>query len=369
MSIKRIDLDVARFNQKIKEAVKKNFKNYISQTEKYKINGKTITIPVRRLEIPRFHYGSNESGVGQGEGDFGDAFQENENGNNHGDKSGEPVYDSEFTLDEIVKMLADDLELPELEPKNYGSVEDTRDKYKSISRHGPRSQRSFKRTMKETLKRTIASGEYDPENPIIIPEKPDFRHRYAPPIKTPETRAAVIYLMDSSGSMDSCIDVAKHTFFWIDLWIQKHYKQTERIYIHYDTGAREVAKDSFFKATSAGGTDLSSGLEVADKIISTKFNSSDWNIYLIHATDGDYQSQTKGDWDVKARLNKLLTKVNAYMVEQITGGQSYPLYYDNFLAKYFSDVFQKQMRVSSIKNEVENIPEVLKTFFGKVKVG
>ena len=360
MSIRRIDRDVSRFNDKIKKAVKDNFKDYISHTEKYKINGKTITIPVRRIEIPRFHYGQNDSGVGQGEGEWGDVF-------NHGDEDRDPVYDSEFTLDEIVKMLADELELPELEPKNYGSVEESIDKYKSISRQGPRSQRSFKRTFKEALKRSLASGEYDSENPILIPEKPDFRYRYAPPIKTPDTKAALIYLMDSSGSMDSCIDIAKHTFFWIDLWIQKHYKKTERRYIHYDTGAREVGKDSFFKATSSGGTDISSGLEIADKIISTQFNSSEWNIYLIHATDGDYQSATKGDWEIKNLLKKTLTKVNAYMVEQILGGQNYPLYYANFLEKYFSGVFQKQMRVASVKNEVEKIPEVLKTFFGKVK--
>ncbi len=361
MSIRRIDRDVSRFNEKIKEAVKKNFKNYISQTEKYKINGKTITIPVRRIEIPRFHYGQN-GGVGQGEGEWGDSF-------NHGDKSGEPTYDSEFTLEEIAKMLGDELELPLLEPKNYGSVEYDQDKYKSITREGPRSQRSFKRTMKEALKRTIASGEYDPENPVIIPEKPDFRHRYAPPIKTPDTKAAIIYVMDSSGSMkfENTLTIAKNTFFWIDLWIPKHYNKTERRYVHYDTNAREVEKNSFFKVTASGGTDLAAGLELADKIISANFNSSDWNIYLVHATDGDYTSSLRGDWELKDNLKKVLNKVNAYFVEQINPERPSALMYDNFLKKYFLDKYKEQIRLASIEQEPEQIPLVLRTFFGKVK--
>ncbi len=34
----------------------------------------------------------------------------------------------------------------------------------------------------------------------------------------------------------------------------------------------------------------------------------------------------------------------------------------------YKEVFQKQMRVSSIENQAEKIPEVIQTFFGKVKV-
>ncbi len=312
MSIKRIDSDVARFNDKLKNKVKDNFRKYIQGTDVFEINGKTIKIPVNRIELPRFRYGSNESGVGQGDGDIGDVIDgDAKNGSNgHGDSSGDPIYRAEFTVDEIVELLAQNLELPNLEPKNYGVVEQEKGKYKSIAVVGPRSQVSFKRTFKEALKRSIALGEYDPKNPVIVPQKSDFRYRYAPPINTPVSNAAIIYLMDSSGSMTSCIDIAKHTFFWIDLWIQKHYKKTERKYIHYDTGAREVSKEKFFKATSSGGTDLISGLELSDKIISSKFISADWNIYLIHATDGDYQS-TKGDWELKTRLN-IASDINIY---------------------------------------------------------
>lgn len=361
MSIRRIDRDVSRFNDKLKQAIKSNFKNYISHTEKYKINGKTITIPVRRIEIPRFHYGTNNSGVGQGEGEWGDVF-------NHGDEDRDPVYDSEFTLDELVKMLAEELELPNIEPKNYGNTEHDKDRYTSITKEGPRSQRSFKRTMKEALKRTIASGEYDPENPIIIPEKPDFRHRYAPPIKTPDTKAAIIYLMDSSGSMGGeTLKIAKNTLFWIDLWIQKNYKKTERKYIHYDTGAREVSKELFFQANASGGTNLTSGLELSDKIIVKDFNSSEWNIFLVHVTDGDYTSSAANEWELKEGINKVLKKVNAYFVEQINSEKPSALLYDHFLKRYFIDKHKEKIRLASIKREFEQIPEVIKTFFGKAK--
>ena len=50
-------------------------------------------------------------------------------------------------------------------------------KYKGISLTGPESLRHTKRTFKRALKRTIASGQFDPKRPIIVPIKEDRRYR------------------------------------------------------------------------------------------------------------------------------------------------------------------------------------------------
>src|SRR3712207_4808430 len=50
-----------------------------------------------------------------------------------------------------------------------------KDKYSGIARVGPDSLRHFKRSYREALKRQIFSGDYDPEDPIIVPIRDAMR--------------------------------------------------------------------------------------------------------------------------------------------------------------------------------------------------
>src|SRR5206468_2648873 len=76
-----------------------------------------------------------------------------------------------------------------------------RDKYSGIKPVGPNSLRHFKRSFKEALKRQIMVGDYDPANPVIIPQKKDMRYRSWKEVKSPQSNAVIVFMMDVSGSM------------------------------------------------------------------------------------------------------------------------------------------------------------------------
>ena len=63
-----------------------------------------------------------------------------------------------------------------------------KDKYTSIRQAGPESLRHFKRTFKRALKRQIASGTYNPDDPIVIPIREDKQYRSWKEVPKPETR-------------------------------------------------------------------------------------------------------------------------------------------------------------------------------------
>ena len=59
--------DHARFRQIIKGKIKQDLKKYIQHSEMFGRKGKDIvTIPMPQIDIPRFRFGSNQGGVGQG---------------------------------------------------------------------------------------------------------------------------------------------------------------------------------------------------------------------------------------------------------------------------------------------------------------
>src|SRR3989338_7137925 len=94
----RIGRDQDRFEQKIKrlkdQAIKKYFRN-----DSIGVRGKDgiLRVPIRKLELPKFRYGSNEEGgVGSGEGDVGSPVPGTKPSgadSDEGTKPSEPDYD------------------------------------------------------------------------------------------------------------------------------------------------------------------------------------------------------------------------------------------------------------------------------------
>ena len=64
--VRKIDKDKTRFDQIVRGKIKKNLQKYISGREMIGRKGRNIvSIPLPQIELPKFHYGSNEkSGVG-----------------------------------------------------------------------------------------------------------------------------------------------------------------------------------------------------------------------------------------------------------------------------------------------------------------
>ena len=172
-----------------------------------------------------------------------------------GSQEGQKALEVEFRLDELASILAEELELPHIEPKGQKMMKSVTERYTGINTIGPDSLKHFKRSYKEALKRQIISGSYDFENPIIIPHRGDFRYRSTDSKIEYENMAVVIYMMDVSGSMgDEQKEIVRTESFWINLWLKNQYKDIDIRYIIHDATAKEVDEDTFFRTRESGGT-------------------------------------------------------------------------------------------------------------------
>ena len=108
-----IDPDRARFRDIIKGRVRKDLRKYMSSREMIGRKGKnTVSIPLPQIGLPRFRYGENKGGVGQGEGDEGDGAGQ---GQKAGDKPGEHVLEVELTIEELAELLGEEPETIDVE--------------------------------------------------------------------------------------------------------------------------------------------------------------------------------------------------------------------------------------------------------------
>jgi hypothetical protein len=126
--------------------------------------------------------------------------------------------------------------------------------------------------------------------PWLDPFDLRFRNRVREPL--PTSKAAMFCLMDVSGSMDEARkDLAKRFFILLYLFLSRHYRQTDVIFIRHHTQAAEVTEDEFFHATESGGTVVSSALTLMHEIIRERYMGQEWNIYGAQASDGDNWQQ------------------------------------------------------------------------------
>ena len=187
MAQTKIDQDVGRFKRIIRGRVRENLKKYITQGEMMGKQGKdVVSIPIPQIDIPRFKLDGNKGGgVGSGDGEPGDPVSgqqgQGSGAGQAGDQEGQHALEVELTFDEFVEIMAEELELPRIEPKGNEQIQSLRGRYRGITYVGPNSLRHFKRTYKEALKHQISAGQYDPEDPIIIPIRQDQRYRRTRP--------------------------------------------------------------------------------------------------------------------------------------------------------------------------------------------
>ncbi|HRK31650.1 MAG TPA: DUF444 family protein, partial [Tepidisphaeraceae bacterium] len=189
----KIEKDHQRFRQIVKGRIRDDLRKFLSKGELIGKEGKhLISIPVRNIDLPHFRYGDNSQGVGTGEGDEGQAVGKGKG--QGGEQQGQHLMEVDLTLDELAEILAEELKLPRIEPKGRHRITTVREKYSSLRRVGPESLRHFKRSFKEAIKRQIMTGNYDPDSPVIIPEKKDIRSRSWKEIKSPQSNALIVFM-------------------------------------------------------------------------------------------------------------------------------------------------------------------------------
>lgn len=369
MTIKQ---DRSRFRQIVRGQIKENLRKFISQGELISRKGKEkISIPLPQIDIPRFRYGSkNAGGVGQGEGEVGDAVQQGDPGQQPGNEPGagqmpgEHVLEAEVQLEELAEILGEELELPKIQPRGEKQISVEKDKYSGIRRVGPESLRHFRRTFKEALKRQIASGVYTAKNPVIVPIRDDKRFRSWKTSSVPQSNAVIIYMMDVSGSMgDEQKEIVRIESFWIDTWLRSQYNGIESRYIIHDATAREVDSHTFFHTRESGGTMISSAYRLCQKIIEETYPADQWNIYPFHFSDGDNWSQDDTSRCMNILNEFLLPTSNVFCYGQVESPYGSGQFLKDLQQEFPED---DRMILSEIRDK-EAIVQSIKEFLGKGK--
>jgi uncharacterized sporulation protein YeaH/YhbH (DUF444 family) len=318
----RIERDRARFNAIVRGHIKHDLRRYVTGSELIGRKGRhLVSIPVPRIELPRLRFGRNGRGKGQGESDrAGDEGQAGEGaaGGAAGSQPGQHLLEVELSLEEMAQILGEELELPNIEPRGRARLSSPSRKFASLRRTGPRSLRHMRRTWREALKREIASGRFDPKAPSVVPTSDDLRFRSWKDVSKPDHAALILYMMDVSGSMGrEQKEIVRLVSFWIDTWLRSQYQSLEMRYVVHDAVAKEVDQDTFYRLRESGGTKISSAYALAADVVERQFPPSEWNIYLLHFSDGDNWSGRDTEKCMQILRDRLLPSCNLFCYGQV----------------------------------------------------
>jgi len=364
--ILNIENDLDRFKNIVKGRIRKDLKRYMSSGELLGKQGdQVVSIPLPQIQVPRFRYGKNEQGgVGQGEGEEGKPVdgQDGSGKGKAGNQEGKHLLEAEITLEELAEIMGEELELPRIQPRGRKDISSDKNRYTGITQVGPEALRHNKRTFRRALKRQIASGSYNPSDPVIIPVKEDKRYRSWRTKPEPQSAAVLIYMMDVSGSMGrEQKEVVRLEAFWIDTWLRHNYENVETRFIIHDAAAREVERDVFFRTRESGGTLISSAYKLAMKILDEDYPSDEWNIFPFHFSDGDNWSSTDTKKCLKLVAEEMLPKVNQFSYGQVDSEYGSGQFFQDLNGAFGDD---ERVVTSRIPNR-DGIMDSIKEFLGK----
>jgi uncharacterized protein len=288
--------DQKRHQEKVKEAIKNNLPDLITEESIIMSNGRdVIKIPIRSLDEYkiRYNYEKNKH-VGQGNGDsqVGDVVARDGSGEGKGpgkgqgagDLPGQDYYEAEVSLMEIEEAFFSQLELPNLKQKERDQNVVQHIEFNDIRRTGLMGNIDKKRTMLAAFKRNAMSGK-----PGFYPiYREDLKFKTWNEVVKPESKAVVLAMMDTSGSMGMWEKyMARSFFFWMTRFLRTKYETVDIAFIAHHTEAKVVSEEEFFTKGESGGTICSSAYRKALELIETKYSPSRYNIYPFHFSDGD----------------------------------------------------------------------------------
>ncbi|MGE5372890.1 MAG: YeaH/YhbH family protein [Solirubrobacterales bacterium] len=296
--------DRRRHRQLVEDSIKKNIGSIVAEESIIgKSKDKIIKVPIKGIKEYRFVYGDNRPGVATGTGQEkrGDLIKGGNNasgpgiGDGAGSGQGDEYYETDITLEDLIQYLFEDLELPNLQRKNYSYVEtEQTHKRRGIQKEGIPPRLSKKRSMQERIKRQKSTERsyrelgMETETERFPFREEDLRYQRVKEEMRPQSNAVVFCMMDNSGSMyQSRKYLARSFFFLLYQFVRYRYVNVELVFINHADTAKEVDEDDFFHRGEAGGTCISSAYEKALEIIEERYNPEVWNIYAFHCSDGD----------------------------------------------------------------------------------
>lgn len=303
--------DRARHRQKIRESIRGNIADVLSEESIIgKDKDKIIKVPIRSVKEYRFIYGDNSPGVAQGNGEVqpGDVVGKADQGDPNavgpaGEQAGVDAIETDITLEELIDIMFEDLELPELQKKALKAIP-SEDAFKrhGTRKEGIRARLDKRKTARNRVRRKLSierNIEEDPDyeiEPLQDDEdtrrfpfhKDDMRYYYITEDTKLQSNAVVVCIMDTSGSMGTTKKyLARSFYFLLYQFVRLKYQEVEIVFIAHHTEAKEVNEQEFFHKVESGGTYISSGYQKALDIIEERYHPSLWNVYAFHCSDGD----------------------------------------------------------------------------------
>jgi uncharacterized protein len=365
-------MDQQRHKERIKEAIRQNLPNIISEENIILSDGKrVIKVPIRSLEEYRFRYDDNSgkhAGSGEGDSQVGDVIgraggQQGQGPGKGKGKAGEQpgvdYYEADVSVDEIAALIFEDLGLPNLQEKKLQEIESETIRFTDVRKKGSMSNLDKRRTLMQNIKRNAAKGDAR----VGDFKQDDLRFKTWEVKKEYQSNAVVISMMDVSGSMgDFEKYIARSFYFWMVRFLRTKYSNVEIVFISHHTEAREVTEEEFFHKGESGGTQVSSAYNLALQIIRQRYPPEDWNIYPFHFSDGD---NLPWDNDLCVDLVKqMLAECNLFGYGEIREGYRGS---SSTLMSAFSKVDDPKFTAVTISDKGAVYP-ALKKFFSKSPV-
>ncbi len=286
--------DWLRHNDKVRQAVQGHLPELIAGPDL--ITGpqqRTVQVPVHLLEHARFRLadGRTQTGAGQGDGKPGDVLHpgmpdmlgtgdgESAEG---GNQDGEVKLLLEFSIDDVMDWLWEELKLPEIKARTNNAIDAQDYVREGVDKHGARSRLDRRLTVKEAIKRRAV--QLDP-----VPfTNDDLRFRQVVSRTRPTTSAVIFFVIDVSASMTQAErKLAKSFFFFALQGIRRKYAKVQTRFIAHTTRAWEFTEAEFFQVSGIGGTIASSAFRLALELVHKEFDPGTNNVYMFYASDGE----------------------------------------------------------------------------------
>lgn len=358
-------IDQARHMEKVKEAIKRNLADIVSEQSIITVNGnRLVKIPIRVLEEYRFRFDpENGRQVGEGTGgtQVGDVVGRTGGpagqgaGRQPGDQPGIDYYEAEITIDELGDLIFDDLALPNLEEKRLKELQSESVRFTDIRKHGPFANLDKRRTLRENLRRNAWLG-----RPRIGGfTNDDLRFKTWERATKREANAVVLAMMDVSGSMGTFEKyVSRAFYYWMVRFLRTKYDRVDIRFIAHHAEAKEVTEEEFFTRGESGGTRASTAYALALELIREQYPPDSWNIYPFHFSDGD--NWPSDNERCRELAEELLGIVNLFGYGEIRQGRY----------AYHSTLMQTLQRLGSPKlvtvtiSDKADVYHALRSFFG-----
>lgn len=289
----RTEEDRKRHRDRIKDQIKPKLPELIGGNPIFGDKGK-IKVPVSGGYEPRWRYGRDKPGGGGGGG-----------GGEAGSDPADEIF-VEIDLDELLQMLFEDMELPDLLKKQLATTKVKAYKFRGVQPTGPRPRLRKGDTARARIRRAIGMRNANPDDPkyakLLIDEqrkkiptpqdvpfhKQDYRYNRVEETLDDESKAVIFFVLDRSGSMSGEPLMIAKAFFVLNLmFLRNKYKDVKVVMIAHDAHAFRIEDETkWFQVEAGGGTVAEGAYQMVFDIAQAEFPSSTWNRYMFQATDG-----------------------------------------------------------------------------------